>query len=159
MTSLAMHDLGAEYARIFGPRETGQGRARRCRVCGDWHSLDRPWPHNCRSEAPPRADLASPMIAPPFQPFRTGRMDDAAIITNRAEKRDYMERNDLAEYDDGVKPEREQTQREWQEEFVADFKRVMETDPLNRPPVERLGDTDTDGAGDISTDDMQVFHD
>lgn len=146
-----------EFEAVFGPRNADTtGRSLRCRVCGGWHPKGQV-PHNCRREAPPRADLAAPMIAPPFQPFRTGVLDDATIITNRAEKRDYMDRNDLVEYDAGVQPERGQTPREWQAEFVADFKRVMETDPLNRPPVERIGETETDGAGEIATDDMQVF--
>lgn len=149
-----------EYEAVFGPRDVeASGRSRLCRVCGNWHPLNRPIPHNCRSEAPPRADLAAPMIAPPFQPFKTGVLDDASSITNRAEKREYMERNDLVEYDAGVQPDREPTMREWQEEFVSDFKRVMETDPLNRPPVERIGETETDGAGEIATDDLQVFND
>lgn len=147
-----------EFARIFGNPDRGvTGRSRLCRVCGGWHRMDKPWPHNCRREALPRADLASPMVAPPFMPFRTGQMAEAVIINDRREKADYMERHDLAEYDSGIEAPREPTDREWQVEFVADFKRQIETDPLNRPPVERVGETDTEGAGDIATDDIEVF--
>ena len=37
---------------------------RHCRCCGDWHSLEKPWPHNCISHfgAPPeRSHLPAPM--------------------------------------------------------------------------------------------------
>jgi hypothetical protein len=35
---------------------------RLCKVCGDWHDLNRPWPHNCMPEAPQRSELACPAV-------------------------------------------------------------------------------------------------
>lgn len=133
------------------------GRSRLCKVCGDWHSLSRPWPHNCRPPAPPRAPLATPQIAPRFDAFRTGMLEGAAIINDRREKRDFMERHDLVEFDEGVAPPPEPTERQWREEFVSDLKRTMETDPLNIQPVDVIGRTDTEGAPEIDANDIEVF--
>lgn len=159
MTSLAMHDLGAEYARIFGPRDDLDAapgkRSRKCKVCGGWHVLGA-WPHNCRSEAPPRAKLAAPMLAPRFSEFVAGTHDDPVIINDRRDKRDYMERHDLVEYDEGVKPEPEPTERQWLEEFVTDFKAACEMDPLNRPPTEVIGRTDLEGAPEVDVSKIEI---
>lgn len=35
---------------------------RLCRVCGGWHRLDQPLPHNCRPEAPRRGNYAAPRV-------------------------------------------------------------------------------------------------
>lgn len=156
MTRIAMSDLGADYARIFGQPEPGTGRARLCKVCGDWHSLSQPWPHNCRSEAPPRAKLAAPMIAPTFAPFVAGTRDEPVIINDPSDKRAYMDRHDLVEFDEGVKPPPEPTQREWLAEFVEDFNRAEQTDPLNRPPTEIIGRTDLEGAAEIDAATIEV---
>ena len=156
MARLAMSDLGGEYARIFGRPERGAGRAKLCKVCGDWHSLAKPWPHNCRAEAPPRAALAAPMLAPTFAPFVAGDHDAPVVINDARDKRTYMDRHDLVEYDAGVQPEPEQTERSWGEEFAADFKRAMETDPLNRPPTEIIGRTDLEGAAEIDVAKIEV---
>lgn len=37
-------------------------RSRLCKYCGDWHSLDAPWPSNCVDPAPARSELAAPMV-------------------------------------------------------------------------------------------------
>jgi hypothetical protein len=148
----------ADFERVFGPREPMEAgtRKRSCRSCGGWHDLNKPWPHNCRPPAPPKnPDLATPQIAPPFQAFKTGELDGAEIITNRHEKREYMERHDLVEYDAGVKPDNP-SEREIEREYVQDFKRFMETDPLNIEPIDRVGEMDNDGAGDITVDDIEV---
>lgn len=97
----------AKHAAIFGPKDDlepeAPGRSRKCKVCGGWHSLSRPWPHNCREPAPPRnRDLAAPRIAPSFEPFKTGMLETAEVIGSRGDKREYMKRNDLVEYDEGV---------------------------------------------------------
>lgn len=156
MTRLAMSDLGADYARIFGPRDTdGPGRQRLCRVCGGWHS-PAAWPHNCRSEAPPRSRLAAPMIAPRFEAFVAGDADTPVIINDHRDKRDYMARHDLVEYDAGVAPDPQPTERQWIEDFVQDFKRAQEEDPLNRPPTEVLGRADLEDAPEIDTATMEV---
>lgn len=147
-----------EFTRIFGPkpekRETV--RSRLCNVCGDWHRLDRPWPHNCRAEAPPRSDLASPMVAPPFVPFKTGVLDGAEIIGSRRDKINFMDKHDLVEWDAGVKPDADPSPIEQKQQFVRDFKRSIEMDPLAIEPVDRIGETDTDGAGDIAIEDIEV---
>lgn len=156
MTRIAMSDLGGEYARIFGQTERGTGRARLCKVCGDWHSLSKPWPHNCRSEAPPRADLPAPRLAPKFEAFVAGDHTSPVIINDPRDKRSYMDRHDLVEYDAGVQPEPEQTERQWREEFVEDFKAAMEMDPLNRPPTEIIGRADLEGADEINVDTIEV---
>ena len=147
-----------DHERVFGPRLEARktGRSRRCKVCGDWHRLDRPWPHNCRSEAPPRADFATPMIAPAFQPFRTGVTEMGEIINNRHDKREYMARNNLVEYDDGVQPDTEPSEQEQKREFSEQITRFEQTDPLNIKPVDRVGETDTDGAGDIDATEIEV---
>lgn len=156
MTRIAMSDMGDEYARIFGKPETGTGRARLCKVCGDWHSLSQPWPHNCRSEAPPRAKLAAPMLAPKFEPFVAGTHTDPVIIDDARDKRAYMDEHDLVEFDEGVKPPPEPTEREWLAEFVEDFNRAEQTDPLNRPPTEIIGRTDLEGAAEIDPTTIEV---
>ena len=159
MTRLSTADLPpSEFSRIFGAKDdAGTGRSRMCKVCGGWHSLERPWPHNCRSERPPRSHLASPQLAPRFDEFVTGKHDDPVIINDRRDKREYMARNELVEFDAGVTSEPPPTDRQWREEFAADFKRMVETDPLNRPPVDVLGQTDTEEAGEIDATDIEVF--
>lgn len=138
-----------QHARIFGQREEAKpGRSRLCKSCGDWHSLDEPWPHNCRPERPKRSHLASPMLFPKFEPFRPDMMADV-VINDRREKRDYMERNDLVEYDTGVKPPPEPSARQWEEQFVQDMKAAIETDPLNIEPVDVIGRTDLNESPEV----------
>lgn len=146
-----------EFSRIFGVRQaTGEaGRSRRCTSCGDWHRLDVPWPHNCREPAPPRAALPAPMLAPKFQDFMTGKTDTAEYIGDPRGKRNYMDKHGLVEFDAGVKPD-EVSERDHKRELVSDFKRSMEEDPLNRPPLERVGETNTEGAGEISMDSVEI---
>lgn len=35
-------------------------RQRLCKVCGGWHDLDKPWPHNCVTHERPMQHLAAP---------------------------------------------------------------------------------------------------
>lgn len=37
-------------------------RQRLCKVCRDWHDLDKPWPHNCTRHEPSKQVLPAPMI-------------------------------------------------------------------------------------------------
>lgn len=151
-----------EYSRVFGARQADDapGRSRRCRSCGGWHRTDEPWPHNCRPPAMPRnRDLATPQIAPKFEAFRTGQLEGAETINSRRDKINYMDKHGLAEWDEGIKPERDQTQKEWRAEFVAALKRFRETDPLNIEPVDRIGERDLGGASEIDTTDIEVFGD
>ena len=152
-----MSDLGDEYARIFGPRqEAGVGRSKLCKTCGGWHQAGQ-IPHNCMPERPPRSHLAAPQLAPRFDEFMTGRTDGAEYIGDRKAKREFMERHDLVEFDEGVAPPPEMSEREWEADFVSDFKRAIEEDPLNRPPVDVVGRSDLEGADEVATDDMEIF--
>lgn len=146
------------HAAIFGKApialDETPGRSRLCRSCGDWHRLDKPWPHNCRKEGPRRnPNLAMPQIAPSFQPFKTGALDSAEVITSRDDKREFMKRNDLVEYDEGVGK-----RNEWVEEYengrdiVADIKRFHETDPLALPPDLKAQPMDEGGSLDEGTE-------
>lgn len=128
-----------QFARVFGPRDdldsNGPGRSRRCRSCNGWHRTDQPWPHNCRSEAPPRnPDLATPLLAPRFDPFLAGAQGDpdAEYIGSRNDKREYMKRHDLTEYESGVAD----TSGEWSRQ-IDERREVAET-------VKRFMDTDTE---------------
>lgn len=147
-----------DFDRVFGARDDGApGRSRLCRTCGGWHRVDQPWPHNCRPPAPPRnPDLATPQLAPQFVPFQTSGID-AEVIGSRGDKREYMERNGLVEYDAGVTPEREMTEREAKAEFAGQIKRYRETDPLNIKPVDVIGQTDLNEAPEVSTEGMEIF--
>lgn len=157
MARVAMSDLGQNYARIFGTgrEDAGVGRSKLCNSCGDWHSLSKPWPHNCRPPSPPRSDLSSPMLAPAFGEFVTGQTDSAEVIGDPRAKREFMDRHDLVEHEP-IEPPKEPSAREWEAEFVADFKRAAEEDPLNRPPVDVIGRTDTNDAGEISMDGVEI---
>jgi hypothetical protein len=138
-----------QFAAVFGPKpERSNGRSRLCKTCGDWHSLDQPWPHNCRPPAPPRSHLAAPMLFPKFEPFRPDMFAET-VINDRRDKRDYMERHDLVEYDAGVKPVQGPSEREWEQEFVADFKAAQEMDPLAIEPVDVIGRTDLNESPEV----------
>ena len=148
-----------QFARVFGPRDeldsNGPGRSRKCKSCGGWHRTDRPWPHNCRSEAPARnPELATPQLAPSFDPFITTdvRDPDAEVIGSRNDKREYMKRHDLVEYETGVKDEAGQWSREIDEtrEVAETVKRFMDTDkeywtPEQRGEVADTRELQTDG--------------
>jgi len=137
-------------------------RSRLCKSCGDWHSLSRPWPHNCRKpvDTPPQL-LDAPMVAPVFQAFKTGRLDTAETIMNRHQKREYMKRNDLVEHAEGISNEPTWVdKRKNVDQYVADFKRFAETDPANISPdlkvTERVGETDLGGTADIATEGIAI---
>ena len=153
MTSIAMADMGAEYARIFGETDRNTGRSRLCKVCGDWHKSGHV-PHNCRSEAPPRANLAAPQIAPRHEPFKPNIFKDT-IISDGRQKRDYMERNDLAEYEP-VEKAPEPTDREWKNQFVKDWKQAAETDSAEIKPVDVIGQSDLSEANEIDVTDIEI---
>jgi hypothetical protein len=127
-----------EHARIFGApdREDRPGGYRKCRTCGGWHPRGRV-PHNCRPPAPPRnPDLATPQLAPTFTPFRTGLTDNAEVIGDRRAKRNYMEKHDLAEYDEGVtKPDEHWTAQKEEEREIAEL-------------ISTISQTDTDYLSD-----------
>lgn len=124
-----------QFNRVFGPKDdldnNGPGRSRKCKVCGGWHRLDKPWPHNCRSEAPRRnLDLAMPQLAPSFEPFLSTPMHpDAEVIGSRNAKREYMKRNGLVEYDKGVGAKNDWVEQYQEiESIVSDIKNIETMD-------------------------------
>jgi len=103
--------------------------------------------------------LAAPQLAPKFEPFVTGPGDDAAYIGDRTDKREYMARNDLVEYDKGVAPEAP-SEREQMNDVIADIKRFRDTDtdywhPDLKP--QKMGEGALDGAPEVSADDIEVI--
>lgn len=134
------------------------GRHRKCRVCGDWHALALPWPHNCRPEAPPRSPLASPQLAPKFQEHMTGVTETAVYIGDRSTQREYMKREGLVTFDAGVSNAETWTdERRYDQQLVQDIKRSMELDPLAIEPVPVLGREDLNGAPEVDMTDMPVI--
>lgn len=150
MSNKGSHD------RIFGkPERHGSGKHRKCKVCGGWHPLDKPWPHNCRSEAPRRnISLAAPLLAPAFEPFRTNGLDPE-VISSRNDKREYMEKHDLAEYDSGVASRTGQWARDLEEtrerkELISE---LYETDSEYLPKPIDMRDSDLKTGGhDVDLD-------
>ncbi|MEM8971346.1 MAG: hypothetical protein AAGD43_04685 [Pseudomonadota bacterium] len=119
---------------------------------------DMPMLNQAERARPPQ----TPMLAPAFETFKTGETETAEVITSRNEKREYMERNDLVEYDDGVSnAETWIDDKNHEREIVQDLKRFHETDPLNLSPDLKAKqmdskDLDTDGT-DINTDNIEVI--
>lgn len=147
-----------EHARIFGDRPArAAGRYFVCRHCGDTHRRGAV-PHNCRESPAPRAPLSAPMLAPKFEPFVAEQIGEGVVIGDRHDKREYMARNELVEFDAGVTnaPTWVDEKRE-REELVQDIKRSMELDPAEVAPLERIGEADTEDAGDIDTADIEVI--
>lgn len=133
----------ARHAEIFGARDPvydapGVGRSRLCKSCGGWHKLNA-WPHNCRRPSPPRANLATPMVSHDIEPFKTGALPEDPVIGSRRERREYMERNDLVDYDPGIG-----RRAKWVEEHdekrerIGVIKRFMDTDPLALDPEYKI---------------------
>jgi hypothetical protein len=152
------------HKKIFGHREDrAPGRYRACKTCGGEHRLDQPWPHNCRKPAPPRnRDLSTPQITPPFQAFRTGLLDTAETIGSRHEKREYMARNDLVEFDEGITKDDDHWTYDYKvdREIVSDIKRFIETDPLNIPPDLKAAPMeagDLDDGTEIDASDIEII--
>lgn len=154
------HRVSADkHARIFGaPTVTGARPGRRrvftCPYCGDLHTRGAE-PDNCRPEPRRKPKLAAPMVAPPFEAFKTFPTDEGVVITNRHEKREYMARNGLVEYDAGVAGQRTPDwieAREHEAEIVADIKRFHETDPLNLSPDLKAERMDENGSLDTGTE-------
>lgn len=146
----------SEHVRIFGERPAVRvGRWFLCRQCGDMHARGAV-PHNCREPQPPKADYATPMLAPRFVPFVAERIR-GVVIGDRRDKREYMARNELVEWDAGVTcaPSWAE-QKEYERGIVQDIKRAIEMDPAERRPLERIGETDTGGAGDIDVGSVET---
>lgn len=125
------------HARIFGNPDSEErrvGKSRRCKSCGDWHSLSKPWPHNCRPPQGPRQHLAAPLLAPAFDSFVAQPGSDVTeVIGSRNDKREYMKRNGLVEHATGVADTSEWARhRDEIADIVDDIKMVDEMDPDRR---------------------------
>lgn len=131
-----------KHRRIFGDPDpmdqTGPGRSRRCNVTGQWYKLGQN-PHNLPPAEKRNPDLAMPMIAPAFQPFKASIHPDAPVIGSRGDKREFMERNGLTEYESGVRNEAAQWSREHdnRREIEDTIKRFDETDTDYWTPEQR----------------------
>lgn len=144
------------HARVFGQPERSEtpGRSRRCKSCGDWHSLDRPWPHNCRPPAPPvNPDLATPQVARTWDAFVATHGNQPEEISTRHQRAEYMKRHDLVDHDPDTSPrERWVEKYEAKRDIVADIKRALETDELARPPEWKGERFDHKGSLDAGTE-------
>lgn len=163
------HRVSADkHERIFGPptvtgAQPGRRRVFTCPYCGDLHTRGQE-PDNCKPEPRRQPKLAAPMVAPPFEAFKTFPGEEGTVISNRHDKREYMARHGLVEYDAGVEGQRTPDWiegRQHEAEIVADIKRFAETDPLNLPPdlkAQRLDESGSLDAGtEIETDKIEVI--
>lgn len=142
------------YAAIFGASERAAepGRYRLCRVCKGWHKAGHV-PHNCRPPAERLQHLAAPQIAPPFEAFRTGYLEGWEVINSRNEKRDYMERNDLVEYDEGVGKRNEWVEEnDLRREIIEDIRQLRATDTDYYGPDLKAQTMDEGGGLDDGTE-------
>lgn len=118
--------------------------------------------HNLLEPLPPaNRDLSSPQIAPTFQEHVAGDHRDPVVIGDRSAKRDYMERNGLAEYDEGVGHRNEWVEeRQNMEDIVDTVKMAMERDPLSLEPWEKPQRLDEKGSlaegTEIDTGNMEI---
>lgn len=77
-------------------------RSRLCKVCGDWHDLDRPWPHNCATHEPSkRGDYPVPMMAlDTMEPVRS--MTNGLLYDSKAALRSEYRRAGVVEVGNDV---------------------------------------------------------
>ncbi len=75
-------------------------RSRHCRICGGWHDLDEPWPHNCiahfgergpRSTAVPLPMLIRDQIDPLLHPADGKYYDSKAAMRRVGKERGLIE--------------------------------------------------------------------
>ena len=153
-----------KHNRIFGAPDpiddTGPGRARRCKVTGQWFKPGQ-HPHNRPSVSKRNPDLATPQIAPAFEPFRTGVTDGAEVIGSRADKAEFMRQNDLVEFDDGVTNAPTWVEeREERQQIVETIRRFAATDTDYYEPEHKAEDMSQgclDEGSEISVDDIEVI--
>ncbi len=75
--------------------------SRFCKVCRDFHSLDEPWPDNCRSDAQfMRADFPTPYTIGDIQDYRSPI--DGKPITSRSHRREDLKANDCVPWEPGI---------------------------------------------------------
>ena len=156
-----------KHRRIFGDPDpmdaTPPGRSRRCKETGQWIPAGQRGHNNPERRPPRNPSLAAPSLAPKFEPFMTGRLDTASYIGSRNDKRDFRERNNLVEYDEGV-----DHRNHWVEahddarELMQTVKMFEEIDSENLAPELKAQDMDDkaalDGSDEVKIDsDMEVI--
>lgn len=153
------------HAAIFGqPDEIwGEkgGKKRNCKVCGGWHRVDKPLPHNCRPALRPAPILSAPMIISDIEPHVEG----GVYIDSRKAQREFMEKNGLVEYEQFSETAGTHKQdfdsKTYEQELVQDIKRAIQTDPLNRPPPQMIEEVNEKATVEeaVSTEGMEVIGD
>lgn len=142
-----------KWSSVFGApdHERTHGRQKLCRTCGGWHLVDA-WPHNCMAPdwRPPQY-LPAPMVVADVPEHVA---EPGWVIGSRSDQREYMRRTGRVEWEDF--PETAGTHRQHHEKgtagyrtyeqgLVADIKRAMEEDPLNRPPPMMIEEANSQG--------------
>lgn len=162
---MAVSGISAEkYAGIFGtPDDLGEkgGRKRKCKSCGDWHSLSKPWPHNCREVKRNMQVLPAPRVIGDVEPH----VHDGVLIGGRVDQREFMKKRGLVEFENFEESAGTHKQdfgsKAYEAELVQDIKRSLEEDPLNRPPPQMIEEVNEKATADeaISTENMEVIGD
>lgn len=105
--------------------------------------------------------LPAPRIISDIEPH----VHDGVLISTRGEQRDFMKERGLVEHEDFESTagthKQDFSSKSYEEELVADIKRAMEEDPLNRPPPEMIEEAN-DGVSEdekIDTDGMEIVGD
>lgn len=148
----------------FAPKHgEQQGSDRWDRAAMAWVPADewqrRQWDREDRAFArrANQGQICTPMLAKPWAGFVTGDPDNPTFIDDRGQRREYMRQNGLEDWDDGVgKRNRWVEDYDEKRDIVGTIKQVLEQDPANRPPVERIGEGALGDAPDIVADKIEV---
>lgn len=153
------------HAAIFGPPDDiwgeKQGRKRKCKVCGGWHLVDEPLPHNCRPAPRPASLLSAPMIIGDIEPHVEG----GVYIDSRQTQRKFMQQNGLVEFEPFKETagthKQDFNSKEYEAELVSDIKQAMQTSPENRPPPQMIEEVNEKATAEeaVSTEGMEIIGD
>lgn len=153
------------HAAIFGPPddiwEEKGGKKRKCKVCGGWHKVDEPWPHNCREPVRNMQHLPAPRIIGDIEPHVEG----GVYIDSRQTQREFMKRNGLVEFEPFTETagthKQDFNSKAYEEELVQDIKRSLQEDPANRPPPQMIEEVNEKATAEeaVSTEGMEVIGD
>ena len=99
---------------------------RYCKVCGDFHSLDEPWPDACWQHYS-RKTVANTGIIKDLEPYKAVAIDKATgqkpTIGGRRQHREFLRNNGYMEIgNEFVKPQREELSKS---ERITDIRRAM----------------------------------
>lgn len=74
-------------------------RSRHCDCCGDWHDLEKPWPHNCISHYGKRQgeDRIGLQIIKDIDPYKAVGLPGQPIIGGRRQHKDAMRAHGMVE--------------------------------------------------------------